>query len=203
MKKLVIKTTCITLASLIVAFAIFFGAASLFAPGWVGGIFDGVGNYSASVFFYEKQYEKSGDIDDLNTLVLKIDIKNDSSRAAKYFGKMVEHQDFEEFCNSQDGGGSTISTNEYYFGCYVLALAYNGKLDDAIEKANTFVGNTYTKNNPFRMLVMEYAEYAKAKEFYDDLHDLDIALADLSVLETADQERLQDDRIEIENLIKN
>ena len=202
MKKLVIKTTCITLASLIVAFAIFFGAASLFAPGWVGGIFDGVGNYSASVFFYEKQYEKTGDIDDLNTLVLKIDIKNDSSRASKYFGKMVEHQDFEEFCNSQDGG-SDISAEEYYFGCYVLALAYNGKLDDAIDKAKDFVGNTYTENNPFRLLVADYAVYAKAKELYEDLHHLDTALADLSVLDLTDQARLQNDRIDLEKLIKN
>ncbi len=202
MKKLVIKTTCITLASLIVAFAIFFGAAILFAPGWVGGIFDGVGNYSASVFFYEKQYEKSGSIDDLNTLVLKIDIKNDSALAEKYFGKMVEHQDYEEFCSSQDGG-SDISTKEYYFGCYVLALAYNCKLNDAIQEAKDFVGNTYTENNPFRVLVADYAEYAKEKEFYDDLHYLDIALADLSVLEPTDQARLQDDRNYIENLIKN
>ena len=202
MKKLVIKTTCITLASLIVAFALFVGAAILFAPGWVGGIFDGVGNYSASVFFYEKQYEKTGDIDDLNTLVLKIDIKNDSSRASKYFGKMVEHQDFKEFCNSQDGG-SDISAKEYYFGCYVLALAYNGKLDDAIDKAKDFVGNTYTENNPFRLLVADYAVYAKAKEFDEDLHRLDTALADLSVLDLTDQARLQNDRIDLENLIKN
>ena len=194
MKKLVIKTTCITLASLIVAFALFVGAAILFAPGWVGGIFDGVGNYSASVFFYEKQYEKTGDIDDLNTLVLKIDIKNDSSRASKYFGKMVEHQDFVEFCSSQDGG-SDISAKEYYFGCYVLALAYNGKLDDAIDKAKDFVEkNTYTENNPFRLLVADYAVYATQAE----IDALIVKLTNLN--EYIDSTYLEKD---LENLIKN
>lgn len=172
MRKLVVKTICITLASVIGAFVIAFGATAIFAPAWLGGVFDGVGNYSASVFFYEKQYEKSGDIDDLDCLISKLNIEKDSSRAVKYFGKMVAHTDFDAFCNSQNNG-SDMSAKEYYCGYYALALAFNGKLAQAILYAHTFVENvSYTKYNPFRLLVLDYAQTASTNEIDEILSAL-------------------------------
>ncbi|MBE5734327.1 MAG: hypothetical protein E7347_04695 [Clostridiales bacterium] len=164
MKKLVVRTIWITLASVLGAFVIAFGATAIFAPDLMGRAFDGVGNYSASVFFYEKQYEKTGDIDDLDVLVSKINIKKDSSRAVKYFGKMVEREDFDAFCNSQNNG-SNMSAKEYYCGYYALSLAYNGKSSQAITYAQSFVNdNSYTEFNPLRMLVLDYAQQASQTE---------------------------------------
>ncbi len=116
MRKLVIKTAVITLASLLVALAITFGAFALFAPRSLAGFFDGVGNYSASVFFYEKQYGNTEDFNDLVVLVDKIDDVSDGERAKKYLAILINHADFEEFCSNKKIMG--IPYSEYYNGRY-------------------------------------------------------------------------------------
>ncbi|MBQ3492550.1 MAG: hypothetical protein IJA88_00410 [Clostridia bacterium] len=155
MKKLVIKTICITLASLIGAMIIAASATMLFAPAWVGRQFDGAGNYSASVFFYEKQYQKTGNVYDLNTLVLKLDIKNDSVRAEKYYSEILRHKDFSKIVDGWKVS-TTISANDYYNGNYVLVLAENGKFLNALSYAVNCVGSEYLKNNPMQVLIYSY-----------------------------------------------
>ena len=153
LKKLVIKTTLITLASLIGTMIIAFSAVAIFAPGFTAGIFDSVGNYPASVFFYEKQYLKTNDINDLSVLVNKIDIESDCVRAERYLGEMVEHEDFDTFCDSQSQSGK-LSLVEYYCGNYVFVLANNGKFSDALTVAENYVNDySYTKDNPYTVLV--------------------------------------------------
>ncbi len=116
MGKLVIKTAVITLVSLLVALAITFGAFATFAPRSLAVFFDGVGNYSASVFFYEKQYHKTENFDDLVDLVNEIDDANDKERAEKYLGALIEHDDFENFCADKKIMGIPLA--EYYNGRY-------------------------------------------------------------------------------------
>jgi len=98
LKKLIIKTSLITLAVTLCALMITFGALALFAPKTVAGIFDGVGGYSASVFFYEKQYNKSGEIDDLAVLVDKIDEDKEPLKAEKYIETLISREDFATYC---------------------------------------------------------------------------------------------------------
>ena len=156
MKKLVIKTTLITLASLIGAMAITFGAVALFAPGFTAGIFNGVGNYSATVFFYEKQYAKTQSVIDLMVLVDKVDYENDSVRAEKYLELLVNHKDFDKLSNVE---GSTVSEKEFYVSNYALVLAKNDKFADALSVSSEFVKeNGYTNYNPYRILIYDYTE---------------------------------------------
>ena len=158
MKKLVIKTTLITLASLIGAMAITFGAVALFAPGFTAGIFNGVGNYSATVFFYEKQYAKTQSVIDLMVLVDKVDYENDSVRAEKYLELLVNHKDFDKVSNVE---GSTVSEKEFYVSNYALVLAKNDKFADALSVSSEFVKeNGYTNYNPYRILIYDYTEIA-------------------------------------------
>lgn len=148
MKKLVIKTTLITLACLIGALVITISALCLFAPATMAGFFDDVGNYSASVFFYEKQYEKTGDIEDLDKLILKVDMAGDTVRTEKYVKQLIEHKDFNKFL---------MADREYYYGCYALSLARNGKFDDAVKVGQDFVSeNGYTALNPLRVLITDF-----------------------------------------------
>ena len=175
MKKLVIKTTLITLASLIGAMAIAFGAVALFAPGFTAGIFDGVGNYSASVFFYEKQYGKTGSVSDLVVLVDNIDYEKDGARAEKYLSQLLSHEDFDEFCSQNTGA---FSNEEYYNGNYALVLASNGKFTDALTVANDYVVDCgYTKYNPYRVLAFDFSGVT------DD--QLSQILSDITVLSTS------------------
>ena len=84
MKNLVIKTVVITLAAIVSLMAITFGALTVFTPKTLGGVFDGAGNYSAAVFFYDLQYEKTGDIEDLAVLIDESYGFGDKENAKKY-----------------------------------------------------------------------------------------------------------------------
>ena len=117
MKKLVIKTALITVVSIIGAVIIAFGAFAMFAPKSVASFFDGVGGYSASVFFYERQYEKTGDFSDLVVLVDKIDDYTDPDTAKKYLKIFIEHQEFENYCAGKNAT-KYLSLADYYLGRY-------------------------------------------------------------------------------------
>lgn len=131
MKKLVVQTACLSLAFLLGSMFCAFGLAAIFAPGRVGVLFDGVGEYSASVFFYEKQYKKTGDVEDLYTLVSNLDVYSDSVRAERYFTKIVVHDGFKTLCEKLDEDSTGLSTKDYCYGSLCFALAENGKTDQA------------------------------------------------------------------------
>ena len=116
--------------------AITFGAIALFAPGFTAGIFNGVGNYSATVFFYEKQYAKTQSLIDLMILVDKVDYEKDGVKAEKYLELLVNHKDFDKL-SGVDGG--TVSENEFYLGNYALVLAKNDKFIKALSVSSEFV----------------------------------------------------------------
>ena len=154
LKKLVIKTALITLASLIGAMTIAFGATAICAPGFTAGFFDGVGNYSAAVFFYEKQYQKTSDVDDLVVLVDNIDYRWDLNSAEKYLNLLLAHVDFDDFCAQNQNG---FSQKEYYYGNYALVLAKKGKFSVALSVSTIYVNECgYTKYNPYRVLILDY-----------------------------------------------
>ena len=137
-----------TLASTIGALIVTIGALCLFVPSMMAKFFDDVGSYSASVFFYEKQYEKTGDIVDLDKLLLKVYVAGDYDKTEKYSKAIIEHSLFENL---------SVGTKEYYYGCYVVALANNAKFSDAIQVGQDFVEqNGYTEFNPLRILLSDY-----------------------------------------------
>ena len=185
MKKLVIKTSLITLACIVGAMLIAFGTTALFAPVKMAGFFDGVGNYSASVFFYEKQYKKSQEISDLELLVSKMDRQDAYEKG--YLKELVEHKDFYSYV---DGQGHLITTAEYYYGEYVLALYKNGKFEDSLTVAKSFVdANGYTEYNPLSTLVDQVLPNATAGQI-DGL---------ISVLQTIESGKTGEELTRIQN----
>lgn len=137
---------------------VIFGALCLFAPATVAGFFDDVGNYSASVFFYEKEYERTGDINGIVLLIDKSYGQRDSMGEEKYLEKLLSHKDFETFCK-KDGEDKKLENVEYYYGYYTSVLIENQKLDSAVSVGKKYVEKyTYSQNNPFRILAKEYAD---------------------------------------------
>jgi hypothetical protein len=128
LKKLVIKTVLITVASLIGVMVITFGAMAIFAPRSVAGFFDGVGSYSASVFFYEKEYKKTDDIEDLVVIIGKACANDDNERAEKYVKELLERDDFSSYCAEcdKDLKQGDMTTEEYY---NVLYKVVKSKID--------------------------------------------------------------------------
>lgn len=119
LKNLIVKTIVITLASIVSLLAITFGALTVFTPKTLGGIFDGVGSYSAAVFFYDLQYEKTGDIEDLAVLVDQTYGQEDTANAKKYLSIMLKHKDFESYGSKvigQNFDGSDFTLKDYYLG---------------------------------------------------------------------------------------
>ena len=154
MKKLVIKTALITLASIVALMAILFGVFALFFPKTLATSFDKAGSYGASMYFYEKQYEKSSSMDDLYTLCVKVNPYTDGQRAEKYLTEFAEKSNFYSYCRNLDSG-EVVSNEEYFEGKLVTVLYLKGGVDAGIPKAIQFIreGNKkYTEYNPFFML---------------------------------------------------
>lgn len=159
MKKLVIKTALITLASVVGLIALLFGVFAIFIPKPLGDLFYNVGDYSTGMYYYEQQYNKTGSAEDLWTLCLKVDVYGDSLRAEKYLTAFKNQEEFEKYCNTLDKGNTdTFTTEEFIEGKLVCAIFKNKGIDKAIEKAtecvteNSMVGGEYTQYNPYFML---------------------------------------------------
>ncbi len=146
MKKLVVSTVFLSLAFLLSSMLCAFGLATIFVPGRVGFIFDGVGAYSASVFFYEKQYEKTNDVNDLYVVVKKVDVEEDSVRAERLLDEIINHDDFRKLCETVDAENSqsSITTRDYCYSSYCFALIENDKVDMAQTYSNE-ISSTYVK----------------------------------------------------------
>ena len=159
MKKLVLKTAAITLACVVGLTAIIFGIFALFIPKPLANLFDKLGWYSWSMSYYEKQYQKSNDVEDLYTVCLKVDQENDSERAEKYLAIIVGMDNFRDFCRSKDRKGDALTTEEYLEAKYVNVVYRNKGIDEAMQKATrcvSYVGtNGYTEHNPYYMLVTD------------------------------------------------
>lgn len=158
MTKLVLKTVAITLVAVLGAGMILFGSLALFAPLSVANFFDGMGMYKPAVKFYERQYGKSEDIDDLAVLILKINQETDSIKTEEYLKIMIERTDYSNFCQEQDllVVDGQVSTDEFYKGKYAVSLVRNDKFSMAVEVANEFVAdNGYTDYNPFSVVIVE------------------------------------------------
>ena len=117
-----------------------------------------MGFYKPAIHYYEKQYGKSGSIDDLAVLILKLDDEKDSVKTEEYTKILIEHPDFDNYCERKDdvNQGSTVSANEFYYGKYAVALVRNDKFEIAINTAKAFVAEYgYTGYNPFSVIISE------------------------------------------------
>jgi hypothetical protein len=157
----VLKTAAITLACVVGLTALMFGIFALFIPKPLAETFDKLGWYSSSMRFYERQYNRSNDVEDLYAICLKVDHETDSVRAEKYLSILVKTDGFRAFCVSKDSKNTAFTTEEYLEAKYVNAVYRNKGIDKALEEAKkcvTYVGtNGYTAYNPYYMLVTDSA----------------------------------------------
>lgn len=164
MKNLIIKTTAITIASVVSLLAIVFGTLCVFSPKTVAKGFDLIGSKNASVFFYQKQYDKTKAIDDLIVLV-DIAYSNEQDESLeKSLSQLISHSEFDNYCNQKDQSEnadsiSKFSTKEYYLGFYVKTLIKNNKFNKALSVANDYVSeNGYSQYNPYSIIVSDCME---------------------------------------------
>ncbi len=169
MKKIIIKTALITLASIIGAILLTYLMIALISPKTMAEGYGKLGNYKLSVKYYEKQYNKTEEISDLYVLVTAIDEKQDYTKAQEYTAELISHPNFDKFCKIQDGvlnaDGEEIvnppektdgvTTKEFVYGKRAVALAKND-FSFAIEFCLSYCEEAgYTSYNPFRIIIIE------------------------------------------------
>ncbi len=162
MKKLVIKTVFITIIAILVTCFAVMSAFCVFKPKVIAKMFEDLGNYKASQYFYQMQYNKTEDINDLLILIDNTYENQNNGELLNYVGKLISHKDFKAFCQNknQSLGADEMKTEEYYAGLYVELLTIDDSFNKAIGfarsyvvKANGAINLGYTKFNPFRVLI--------------------------------------------------
>ena len=156
MKNLVLKTVIMTFTVIITVIAAIYACFAIFSPKTLAKFWEDAGSYSFSIKYYEKQYEKSGDISDLANLCAKLEVKSDSERAVKYFAVFTDSEDFSAICEKEDkAGGYAFTSYEYYYGSYAVASYYNSGIASAISVAKKAISAGYTEHNAFFVLLSE------------------------------------------------
>lgn len=159
MGKTIIKTAAVTFAAVIALIGAIYACLAIFAPKTVADIWASFGNYSVSVKYYEKQYNKTGDISDLAVLCVKLDENKDSARAADYLSALTLSDGFADFCVAEDENARYgESAHEYYFGKRAIAEYYANGISAAIAVADAAVISGYTEFNAFYKLLVGVKE---------------------------------------------
>ena len=199
MKKLVLKTALITLCSIIALLGILYGVFALFFPKTLAKTFEALGSDNAAIRYYEKQYEKTEDLQDLITLCAKLDVYEDTERAEKYLTILVAKPGFYSTCLDSDVSGQ-ISNEEYFEGKWVVATYLKDGIERGIEKALYSIRNgnyRYSEYNPFHILYTDSnINWAETEEKYSGLSDIHSAIHFLCGYETGESE-LNDYEIQI------
>lgn len=212
MKKLVLKTALFTLAGILALGVILFGVFALFSPKTIANTADKMGNYSVSVFYYEKAYEKSNSLEDLYTLIVKLDESEDGARTEKYCDIMFKPAlkgEVAVFTSKLDSKtpASTVTTCEYLYGKYAVALCSQTGASK-ITKLTTVCFNYieeygYTENCPLTTAVSVCGKNLTKEQLLTITNaitqkDIEGGFDNLTSLERS---RLNSDRIAINRLI--
>ena len=187
MQKTIIKTIIITVVAFIGALAIAFGILSLCCPNFIADVADTLGANSICTYYREKQFEKSGEFDDLKKLVISLDADENSRLTSIYSFELIEENrvEFNDYCK-QDGKkefGSEKNAKEYFFDKYIISEYNQGRIDNALNLAVKCVmteGCGYTASNPFRSLIYGKAEELSEQDIYSIRSKLVLSLYSLS-----------------------
>ncbi len=147
MKKLIIKTTVITLIIIFAVTFLVFWLLSLFKPSVIADTAFRFNNKSVCVTYSEKQYEKTKRIDDLAILTDRAVWAKDYELTVKYANLLLNHGDFDSYSQNKNG-------YETYLACSLVEALY---LTNAKEKFIEVAFSYYTgesQTNTVRIAIL-------------------------------------------------
>ena len=152
MKKLIVKTTAITLGILIVVTASFYLLLSCFSPSVLGDVYFQTQNARLSIKYSEKAYQKTNDISDLATLVERCIVFDDDDKAL-YFGvSLINDKDYSSLLKLKSDG------YHYYIVGIICEIQYlKGNRQTALQTAFSNTGE-YVAYNPVHKLILISAQ---------------------------------------------
>ncbi len=155
MKKTVLKTVGFTLLGVLLTLVVFFGVFFFVAPGILGNASKALGNHDATVYFYQRHYDKAGHYDNLSRLVYELDAEKDSEKTEKYVSIVLDDMGGYLAIRNEDFETELLA-KEYFYNKCVIAMINNGNVEGAINRASEFVLDKdcgYTLLNPFRIII--------------------------------------------------
>ena len=192
MQRLMWKTVGITLAVIFATVAIVFGALTLFYPKAMGDLFAEAGNYSTTVWFYEKQYGKTQSIEDLAVLVDHLDENKDCEKTEKYSTSLITSNAFNDYVESlvkAKDFATDVNAMEFYYGKCAISNAKLGQIDDTVLFCKNFVERVgYTNFNPFRIVIASCGDDLNVQ----DLTTLKLGIESLSLTGEKVNQDIQD-----------
>ncbi len=172
MKKLIIKTTVITLIIIFAVTFLIFGLLTLYKPSIIADTAFRFNSKSVCVTYSEKQYEKTKSIDDLAVLTDRAIWAKNYNYTSKYATLLLNHSDFESYSQNKKG-------YETYLACSLVEALY---LTNSKEKFIEVTFSYYTgesQTNTVRIAILT------AK---DDLDTLNAILDKLRAFENKTEE---------------
>ena len=117
MKKLIIKTSIITLVIILTVGFALYGFLSLLYPSAIASMAFRLNDKETCILYSEKQYEKSQDISDLAILTERTVWAKEYELTVKYSSLLLSHLDFEDYKQSKPN-------YENYIACSLVEALY-------------------------------------------------------------------------------
>lgn len=150
MKNLVVKTALITLIVVLSVTVVTFALLTAFAPGVMYKVTSGLGMDKTALSFAVRYYEKTEDVSDLAEVVYLASETEDYDCLAKYSKKLIYHDNFFAYAESQADGYV-----EYVMTSYVFALVESGNQSACSEVFALYEKfyTSYVAYNPIYQLI--------------------------------------------------
>ncbi|MBO5888765.1 MAG: hypothetical protein J6Q58_01335 [Clostridia bacterium] len=132
MKKLIIKTSIITLAIILTVGFALYGLLGLLYPSAIASMAFRLNDKETCISYSEKQYEKTNSVSDLAILTERTVWANEYDLTVKYSSILLSHNDFEDYIKSKP------SYDNYIACCLVEALYLTSNINKAIDVAFSF-----------------------------------------------------------------
>ena len=148
MKKFILKVCGITALGIIGFALLLFTAFMIFSPATLADIAGGLGDDGNACALMYNQYNKSGDIKDLDAACLYALKTEDKALAVKYLGELCSKEDFFNYCAATEDKGEDYY--DFICGKYVSALFVSDAFA-ALEQADALT-KEYTAGCALRAL---------------------------------------------------
>ena len=182
MKKTIIKTVIITLASIIFAASLAVGITLAVSPKTIGKVFTKCGNYDTAAKLYESQYKKTESVSDLIELVSMSIAADNDEMIAKYGDKLTVNY---------KGNMILMTSDEEQFDNYSKATveAYYklGKKEDCVRVAFLSSG-AYTEGNSLYYL-FRFCDNKEDKDLAEEIYKYDKKNSDAIVEGKSDMQK--------------
>jgi hypothetical protein len=120
LNKIIIKTAFISFVGAFTFFAYFLGVFAVVFPQHMARFADALGNQRMSAMYHIRIFERSGDVEDLFNVVMKV---LDAPRVICYTELLIEHEDFEDLIIAKNSEIPALEKN--IFNANILSTIYS------------------------------------------------------------------------------